>query len=72
MFAYVSNTNAGQRGSISVYSVDHWRAHGGGKPVPVENGPADLTIDATGTHLYVPNRGSNSISVFSIDPRRAR
>jgi 6-phosphogluconolactonase (cycloisomerase 2 family) len=30
--------------------------------------PSDLTINSTGTHLYVPNRGSQSISQFSIDP----
>jgi 6-phosphogluconolactonase len=69
LFAYVSNTNGGNAGSISVYSVDSTGALTAvGSPVPVENGPADLTIDATGTHLYVPNRGSHSISVFSIDP----
>ena len=68
-FAYVSNTNNGAAGSISVYSVDSTGALTAvGNPVAVENGPADLTIDATGTHLYVPNRGANSISVFSIDP----
>jgi 6-phosphogluconolactonase len=68
-FAYVSNTNNGAAGSISVYSVDSTGALTAvGSPVPVENGPADLTIDATGTHLYVPNRGSSTISVFSIDP----
>lgn len=69
-FAYVSNTNNGGAGSISVFSVDSTGALTavGSGPVPVENGPADLTIDASGTHLYVPNRGSSSISVFSIDP----
>jgi len=68
-FAYVSNTNNGAAGSISVYSVDSNGALTAiGNPVPVENGPADLTIDAAGTHLYVPNRGSSSVSVFSIDP----
>lgn len=69
LFAYVSNTNSGNAGSISVYSVDSTGALTPvGNPVPVENGPADLTIDASGTHLYVPNRGSSSVSVFSIDP----
>ncbi len=69
MFAYVSNTNGGNAGSISVYSVDSTGALTavGSGPVPVENGPADLTIDASGTHLYVPNRGSGTISVFSIN-----
>jgi 6-phosphogluconolactonase (cycloisomerase 2 family) len=68
-FAYVSNSNSGNVGSISVYSVGSTGALTAvGSPVTVENGPADLTIDASGTHLYVPNQGSGTISVFSIDP----
>ena len=72
-FAYVSNTNnyanANGVGSISVFSVDSTGALTAvGAPVTVQNIPSDITIDSSGTHLYVPNRGSHSISVFAIDP----
>ena len=73
-FAYVSNSNnyagANGIGSISVFSVDSTGALAAvGTPVTTEKIPSDITIDSTGTHLYVPNRGSHSISVFSIDPQ---
>ena len=68
-FAYVSNTTGD---SVSEYSVDSGGVLHALGTVPVGDAPADLTIDATGTHLYVPNKaqtaGGDSISVFSIDP----
>ncbi len=71
-FAYVANSNNGSSstaGTVSVFSVN--TTTGAltvqGSPVPAENWPSDLTIDAAGTHLYVPNRASHSISEFSID-----
>jgi 6-phosphogluconolactonase len=68
-FAYVSNTNAGQLGSVTVFSVTNGVLAPVGSPVPTGGkGPSDLTIDATGTHLYAPNRNSSTISVFAIDP----
>jgi 6-phosphogluconolactonase (cycloisomerase 2 family) len=69
LFAYVSNSTNNTAGSVSVFSVNTTTGALAkvGTPVPVGNGPADLTIDSTGTHLYVPNRYSADISVFSID-----
>jgi 6-phosphogluconolactonase len=72
-FAYVANSNnynnnAGT-GSISVFSVDATGALTAvGTPVTTEKIPSDITLDSSGTHLYVPNRGSHSISQFAIDP----
>ncbi len=67
-FAYVSNSNNNGAGSVTVFSVTAGILAAVGTPVAVGDGPADLTIDSTGTHLYVPNRHSNDISVFAIDP----
>ena len=67
-FAYVSNSGSG---NISEYSVN---ADGTLTPtgtIPAGAGAADLTIDATGTHLYCPNKatggGGSTISAYSID-----
>jgi YVTN family beta-propeller protein len=38
-----------------------------GSPIAAGSNPAGLAIDATGTHLYVTDQGSNSASGFSID-----
>jgi 6-phosphogluconolactonase (cycloisomerase 2 family) len=64
-FAYVSNTNASNAGtnSISAYSVND--TTGALTPLPTPTFPADehpedLTIDATGTHLYAPMGNGSS------------
>ncbi len=68
-FAYVANSNNGGAGTVSVFSVN--TATGAltlqGTPVATDSWPSDLTIDAAGTHLYVPNRASHSITEFTID-----
>lgn len=40
-------------------------------PAPMaENTAADIHMSPSGTHLYVSNRGHNSIAVFTFDPER--
>ena len=36
-----------------------------------ENGPAEIAVDSAGHHLYVSNRGPDTISVFTIDTNKS-
>ncbi len=67
-FAYVSNSTSG---NISEYSVNTDGSLTGSGTIGAGDGAADLTIDATGTHLYCPNKATggtgSTISVYSVD-----
>ena len=66
-FAYVSNFSGN---NISVYTVSAGVLTAMPTPVPVDGGPQDLTIDSTGTHLFVPvSSGSSNgaVDVFTIN-----
>jgi 6-phosphogluconolactonase (cycloisomerase 2 family) len=67
-FAYVSNSGSG---NISEYSVNADGSLTATVTIGAGDGAADLTVDATGTHLYCPNKATggtgSTISVYSID-----
>ncbi len=63
-FLFVSEINTGLRvfsigtgGSLNEVS---------GSPYSVGTGPAGITLDSSGTYVYVVNKGSNNISGFSL------
>src|SRR5437762_1196659 len=76
-FAYTAN-----RGSdaVSSYSVDAnpgdaktgALAQIAGSPYPSGAGPLSIEIDESGRFVYVPNSGSNDVSVFRIDGATGR
>jgi 6-phosphogluconolactonase (cycloisomerase 2 family) len=43
-----------------------------GSPYPVGTGPTGVMLDSTGTYVYVANKGSNSISGFTLTPASGR
>lgn len=66
-FAYVANFGSN---NISVYTVSAGVLTAMPTPVPVDGSPQDLTIDSTGTHLFVPvSSGSSNgaVDVFTIN-----
>lgn len=66
-FAYVSNFSGN---TISVYTVSAGVLTAMPTPVPVDGSPQDLTIDSSGTHLFVPvSSGSSNgaVDVFTIN-----
>ncbi len=83
-FAYVADSSPGaSAGGISQYTVSSSGTLAAvlepsgattgsttiAPPVPTGADPVALAIDPKGAFLFVANRGSNSISVFSIDPK---
>jgi 6-phosphogluconolactonase len=68
-FLYIVSSVGGSQssGSIEGFSVNA----GVLSPLGVTNSdgvnPSGLAMDPTGTHLYVANKGSNTISIFTID-----
>jgi 6-phosphogluconolactonase len=63
LFLFVAETNTGLRvfsigsgGSLSEVS---------GSPYAVGTGPTAVSLDATGSYVYVTNKGSNNISAFT-------
>lgn len=72
-FAYVVNeldstlsvfTYDGERGALTEVQVAP-ASPGGTVP---DNHPADIHVAASGRHLYVSNRGDDTVAVFVIDP----
>jgi 6-phosphogluconolactonase len=66
LFLFVSEINTGLRvlsigtgGSLKEVS---------GSPYAVGTGPAGVILDRTGSYVYVANKGSNSISAFTLTP----
>ena len=66
LFLFVAETNTGLRvfsigtgGSLSEIA---------GSPYAVGTGPRAVSLDATGSYVYVANFGSNNISAFTLTP----
>jgi 6-phosphogluconolactonase len=76
-FAYVANEldstvsafrYAPERGALDEV---HTTAASPGGSTP-DNHPADVHVGPTGSHLYLSNRGDDTIAVFAIDPSTGR
>jgi YVTN family beta-propeller protein len=65
---FVTNNN-GSPGTLSVFIIDSIGSltPAPGSPFPVGLNPQALALNATGTVVYVANKGANSISALSID-----
>jgi 6-phosphogluconolactonase len=65
---FVTNSN-GSPGTLSVFIIDSIGSLTpvAGSPFQVGLNPQALALNATGTVVYVANKGSNSISTFSVD-----
>ena len=65
---FVTNSN-GSPGTLSVFTIGlaGVLAQIMGSPFQVVSNPQALALNATGTVVYVANKGSNSISTFSVD-----
>jgi len=71
-FLYVVNTNVtGMQGSVSAYQIDS--TSGAltpitGSPFAAGTNPVSITIDLEGEFMFVPNSGSNNVSLYQISP----
>ena len=63
--AVTANGTPQTSGSILPYSVSG-SALASMNPVPTEGWPLSIAFDSNGTHAFVPNYGSGSVSVFSV------
>ena len=68
LFVTNNNNNASTLGTVSVVSIQTTGSLTQiGSPVSLVLNPQALALNAPGTVVYVANKGSNSISAFSVD-----
>jgi 6-phosphogluconolactonase len=69
-FLLVTGTNVfGTQGGIDIFTLNSTTGALtlAGSPVQVGDGPSGIVVDATGTHVYVPNTADATISAFTLD-----
>jgi trimeric autotransporter adhesin len=70
-YLYVANYNANGAGSVSQYTIGtdgSLTPNTAGATVSTQNGPNGITVDPSGTHVYVANFGAGSVSAYTIAP----
>lgn len=69
-FAYVSYLETAGTGHISGFGIDPVTGKLVVPAVQYQDGlhPSDLAVDGTGRFVYVANSGSNTVSVFQVNP----
>jgi 6-phosphogluconolactonase (cycloisomerase 2 family)/uncharacterized protein YjdB len=70
-YLYVANYNANGAGSVSQYTIGtdgSLTPNTAGATVSTQNGPNGITVDPTGTYVYVANFGAGSVSEYTITP----